>query len=121
MGRYFTLWVSPSPLWLASFFPGQALAYWFCCLPSPPCPSPLGHVPAAFSSCSPHRPHLDSVQPTRSVHFYSPPLPRSDSTRDARATPGSTGCDYPFSSLPSAVLPELRGSAVCVCSYRPAC
>jgi len=48
MGRYVTLWASPSPLWWARFFPGQALAHWFCCLPSPPCPSPLGHVPAAF-------------------------------------------------------------------------
>src|SRR5262249_57550736 len=111
MGRYFPLWASPSPLWWARFFPGQALAHVFCCLLSPPCPSPLGHVLAAFSSCSPHRPHLDSVQPTRSAHFYSPPLPRSDSTRDHRATLGSTRSASPFSSPPSSHVPPLPRSS----------
>src|SRR4029450_9183680 len=72
---------------------------------------------AAFSACSPHRPHLDSVKPIRSADSYSPPLPRSDSTLDARATPESTGCDYPFSSLPSAAWPGLHESAACAGTY----
>src|SRR4030095_8766929 len=117
MVRYFNLLASPSPLWLASVSPGQACAYSFGSLPPPSCPSPLWHVPTAFRACAPHRPHLDSVQPTRSAHSYSPPLPRSDSTLDARATPGSTGCDYPFSSAPSAAWPGLHESAACADTY----
>ena len=117
MVRYCNLLASPSPLWLSSFLPGQACAHSFCFPPPPPCPSPPWHVPTAVSLCSPHIPRLDSVQPTRSVHSYSPPLPRSDSTLDARATPGSTGCDYPFSSAPSAAWPGLHESAACAGTY----
>src|SRR4029450_2875825 len=85
--------------------------------PPPPCPSPQGHIPTAFSACSPHIPRLDTVKPIRSAHSYSPPLPLSDSTRDAQATPGSTGCDDPFSSAPSAASHGRRGSAACADSY----
>jgi hypothetical protein len=110
MMRYVKLWASPSPLWVSRFFPGQALAPVCCCQPSAPCPSPLWHVPAACSACAPHRPHLDSVKPTRSVPAYAPPLPRSAATLDARAPPGATGGADPCSSAPSAGWPGLRGA-----------
>src|SRR5918912_450793 len=87
--------------------------------PSLPCPLPPWYVPSQlFSSCSPRTLRLGSVTPRRSAHSYLPPLLLSDSILDARATPGSTGCDYPFSSAPSVASPGLRGSAACVDTYR---
>ena len=101
------------------FYPVKCLTITLICYSSHPTRLPM--APArGFSSRLHRRHHLDSAAPIRSVHSCSPPPRPSGSTRDARATPVSIGCDCPCAASPSAASPVHRGSTASVGNYRPA-
>ena len=100
-------------------YPLKRLTITLVCYSSHPTRLPM--APArGFSSRLHRRHHLDSAAPIRSVHSCSPPPLPSGSTRDARATPVSIGCDCPFAASPNAASPGPRGSTASANSYPPA-
>ena len=90
--------MSTSRLSLSSLLPVQTLASHACL----PLISPLSLPPWRLSTALAGVRAIDATpRLIRSAHSCSPPPRPCDSTRDARATPVSTGCDHLFSASPS--------------------